>query len=167
MVGSQGDSKLQPLSLRLPSQSNLSFDTNAQTSHVNKFLTDVQFTNVSTTSSQNNFAYSNNTSGFLSSKKLPTSFANYLNNKILLKNSKNLVGILIKNNDKNAAQATSVSSASTAHTTSKTASAKVMANKLNLAYPHSESSALQQQNKTNEENSFQRLKILNFPAFAN
>ena len=61
-----------------------------------KFIGDIQVNNIDLANIKTNPLSTNN---MISGKKLPSSFANYLNNKILLKNTKSVVGILIKNRD--------------------------------------------------------------------
>lgn len=141
-----------PISLRLPSQSNLSLDSNVNSSVFNtnntinngKYIGDIQVNNIDFANIKTNTLSTNNP---FNGKKLPSSFANYLNNKILLKNSKSVVSILINNNNKeNAAAETR---------------RVVSSNRLNSTYSH-------ENLHSNENNqNFGRIKILNFPAFAN
>ena len=139
-----------PFSLRLPSQSNLSLDSNVNSSvfHSNnivnngKFIGDIQVNNIDFSNVKTNTL---STTNMFNGKKLPSSFANYLNNKILLKNSKSVVGIVIKNNKDNAAETRRV----------------ISTDRLNSAYSH------ENMHSTENNQNFGRLKVLNFPAFAN
>jgi hypothetical protein len=137
-------------SLRLPSQSNLSLDSNVNSSvfltnsnlNNNKFIGDIQVNNIDFTNIKTNTISTAN--NMINGKRLPSSFANYLNNKILLKNSKSVVGFLIKNNNKENVETRRVTSS----------------DRLNSAY-------LREENLHENNQNFGRLKILNFPAFAN
>ena len=146
----------QSFTLRLPSQSNLSFDSNAnsslfQANQINKLVGDAQVNNIHFTNNNNIFSSTTTTTttttpnNIINGKRLPSAFANYLNNKILMKNSKNLVGILIKNNEKGSGDG------------------KETSNGRRLSSLYSQENL--QPNEGNQN--FQRIKILNFPAFAN
>lgn len=109
------------------------------------------------TNINSNNNYNNNSNANTNLNKAPEYFVKYLNQKIFLKNSKNLVGILTTNKSNN-------KDINNVNSNKNNTGINAEQNAKNL---NDNGDDKQQQQATNTEQKFQHVKILNFPTVAN